>query len=882
MIVYKVFEKFNNKEFGKKFSNMRLWRMTGVSSGESPDFEEIRSGTECEKIVKSKGFLVDEFLVGISAIPILVPFRNLDVPVVDADGVSINVSGAFTVEVNPVREFKNEVLQNCANGVMQMSDEDITRKLNASSVWDITPIVRHIVNSNNVEKSKVLEQIKLLWKHGIEAFHDASLMESLPSWWKVTGIKLEAGPGSSKYIEEVESILSANEKQVEDQNSKQKEELDEYLKTLIGEVKKPWMERIRDLLTNPVKCARKAVVFGLCTFVALILCVKGCNKLIEFAGGGKSNLVDCSVAFEDGENSDSSKLEKWLFECRLSDELRERTGGGYGTFIYGEKYALERSQAEQFLAWCYSYVRENRGTLEIRGKHRRRAGLGEILQIGEHSHHLVVGMESAYTPDHCKLVIEGKDTGGVLAKRMQRIFLSKGRKGNDGEIEYQIAVRADQLAKLYRHLQNDRELIDTLQLELDMPESNEIRLYVNRDSTPREYTLDVSKLRGKNREYVAHVENVFRCEFGTRDTIVRRYRDRQMSVFLKKLSSSNIVDFVQAPDRLTFRVNLGCIAPDEFKGKSIEELEKLIDSFWNSPSQEMKRYSGIISSYNRIVGDFKPYAVPDAIPLTAEVAVYEQLSRKIEAFRTPVEKGLMATETFLRDYVTHPFWRAGLSVPAYADEHAANLGNVAAGYKSLRKSISDLLGQIAARKNGNEAMKRGEDIRKHFLEEETKFWKKVSELESERAECASREAVLRKFAADLNSVQHIARNKLLDIRKWVDYKEERMIKAKERGRELRIYFEDMLANADSGLSIRYDSVLGKQVVSRCQGVTRNAFDEIKQLVARQEQKLSSRAGGRSSKEFLEDMQNKSFIVSEQQEANAYIKQLRGWLSRFSL
>ena len=58
--------------------------------------------------------------------------------------------------------------------------------------------------------------------------------------------------------------------------------------------------------------------------------------------------------------------------------------------------------------------------------------------------------------------------------------------------------------------------------------------------------------------------------------------------------------------------------------------------------------------------------------------------------------------------------------------------------------------------------------------------------------------------------------------------------------------------------------------------------EIKQLVARQEQKLSSRAGGRSSKEFLEDMQNKSFIVSEQQEANAYIKQLRGWLSRLSL
>ena len=620
----------------------------------------------------------------------------------------------------------------------------------------------------------------------------------------------------------------------------------------------------------------------MCTFVALILCVKGCNKLIEFAGGGKSNLVDCSVAFEDGENSDSSKLEKWLFERRLSDELRERTGGVYGVFTYGEKYALERSQAEQFLAWCYSYVRENRGTLEIRGKHRRRAGLREVLQIGEHSHHLVVGMEGVYTPDHCRLVIEGKDTGGVLAKRMQRIFLSKGRKGKDGAIEYQIAVRADQLAKLYRHLQNDRELIDTLQLELDMPEPNEIRLYVNRDSTPREYTLDVSKLRGKNREYVAHVENVFRCEFGTRDTIVRRYRDRQMSAFLKKLSSSNIVDFVQAPDRLTFRVNLRGVAPGEFKGKTNEELEKLIDSFWNSPSQEMERYSGIISSYNRIVGDFKPYAVPDAIPLTAEVAVYEQLSRKIEAFCAPVEKGLMATEVFLRDYVTHPFWRAGLSVPAYADEHAANLGNVAAGYKSLRKSISDLLGQIAARKNGNEAMKRGEDIRKHFLEEETKFWKKVSELESERAECASREAVLRKFAADLNSVQQIARNKLLDIRKWVDYKEERMIKAKERGRELRIYFEDMLANADSGLSIRYDSVLGKQVVSRCQGVTRNAFDEIKQLVARQEQKLLSRAGGRSSKEFLEDMQNKSFIVSEQQEANAYIKQLRGWLSRLSL
>ena len=862
MIVYKVFEKFNDKELGKKFSHMRLWRMTGVSSGESSVFEEIRSFKECKKIVKSKGFLVDEFLVGISAIPFSVPFRNLNVPVVDA-GESINVSGAFTVEVKPCPEFRNEVLHNHSNGVMQMSDEDITRNFNASTEWDVAPIVRHIVNSNNVEKSKALEQIKLLWMHGIEAFDDASLKESLPSWWKVTGIKLDAGPGSSKYIEKVESILNANEKKVEDQKGKLKKELDEYWNK-IG------------------KCARKAIVFGLCTFVALILCIKGGNKLIEFAGGGKSNLVDCSVAFEDGENSDSSKLEKWLFERRLSDELRERTGGVYGAFTYGEKYALERSQAEQFLAWCYSYVRENRGTLEIRGKHRRRAGLREVLQIGEHSHHLVVGMEGAYTPDRCRLVIEGKDTGGVLAKRMQRIFLSKGCKGKDGAIEYQIAVRADQLAKLYQHLQNDRELIDTLQLELDMPEPNEIRLYVNRDSTPREYTLDVSKLRGKNREYVVHVENVFRCEFGTRDTIVRRYRDRQMSAFLKKLSSSNIVDFVQAPDRLTFRVNLGCIAPDEFKGKSIEELEKLIDSFWNSPSQEMKRYSGIISSYNRIVGDFKPYAAPDAIPLTAEVAVYEQLSRKIESFRTPVEKGLMATEAFLRDYVTHPFWRAGLSVPAYADEHAANLGNVAAGYKSLRKSISDLLGQIAARKNGNEAMKRGEDIRKHFLEEETKFWKKVSELESERAECASREAVLRKFAADLNSVQQIARNKLLDIRKWVDYKEERMIKAKERGRELRIYFEDMLANADSGLSIRYDSVLGKQVVSRCQGVTRNAFDEIKQLVARQEQKLSSRAGGRSSKEFLEDMQNKSFIVSEQQEANAYIKQLRGWLSRFSL
>jgi len=882
MIVYKVFEKFNDKELGKKFSHMKLWRMTGVSSGESSVFEEIRSFEECKKIVKSKGFLVDEFLVGISAIPFSVSFRNLDVPVVDADGVSINVSGAFTVEVKPCPEFRNEVLQNRANGVMQMSDEGITRKFDASSVWDVAPIVRHIVNSNNVEKSKVFEQIKLLWKHGIEAFDDASLKESLPSWWKVTGIKLDAGPGSSKYIEEVESILNANGKEVEDRIRERKKELAEYWGGGIVDVGKTWMERIFEVVKNPVKCARKAIVFGLCTFVALILCVKGCNKLIEFAGGGKSNLVDCSVAFEDGEDSDSSKLEKWLFECRLSDELRERTGGGYGAFTYGEKYALERSQAEQFLAWCYSYVRENRGTLEVRGKHRRRAGLREVLQIGEHSHHLVVGMEGAYTPDRCRLVIEGKDAGGVLAKRMQRIFLSKGRKGKDGAIEYQIAVRADQLAKLYRHLQNDRELIDTLQLELDMPEPNEIRLYVNRDSTPREYTLDVSKLRGKNREYVAHVENVFRCEFGTRDTIVRRYRDRQMSAFLKKLSSSNIVDFVQAPDRLTFRVNLRGVAPGEFKGKSIEELEKLIDSFWNSPSQEMKRYSGIISSYNRIVGDFKPYAVPDAIPLTAEVAVYEQLSRKIEAFRTPVEKGLMATEAFLRDYVTHPFWRAGLSVPAYADEHAANLGNVAAGYKSLRKSISDLLGQIAARKNGNEAMKRGEDIRKHFLEEETKFWKKVSELESERAECASREAVLRKFAADLNSVQQIARNKLLDIRKWVDYKEERMIKAKERGRELRIYFEDMLANADSGLSIRYDSVLGRQVVSRCQGVTRNAFDEIKQLVARQEQKLSSRAGGRSSKEFLEDMQNKSFIVSEQQEANAYIKQLRGWLSRFSL
>ena len=581
-------------------------------------------------------------------------------------------------------------------------------------------------------------------------------------------------------------------------------------------------------------------------FVAILLCVKGCNKLIELCGGGKSNLVECSVVFEDGEKSDSSKLEKWLLENHLSDVLRDCTKGRYGSFVYGETYKLEKEEVEEYKRRCDDYIRrEKRGTLVGRNKHSRRDGLNEIFEIGDHSLRLAVGMESSYAPDNCRLVMEGNDAAGILAKKMQRIFLRKGNRKNDGTTEYPLLVRADQLATLFKHLENDKEILNSLKPELHMPNPNEIRLYVNTDATPREYTLDVSGIYNC-REEVAFIEEVFGVNFGVQSSVKKYYRDRQISDFLNKIKSREDLTCQSEGTNIKFRLYLKGIDGDE------EEKKR---EFWNEV--EPGKYKGFIESYNKTASEFKPYTEPDAIPLTAKPSEYERLKREIMKFDRRVDQECMTVKMFLSQFATNKVYRAPALVPLYADEHAANLIKVVEAYGIIKVSIKALFNTI-----------RGNVTIQKYRDEMAGFWKMAAELEKEIGISNQRIEVLRKLDGDIRSVPQ----NLDEILKYLDYKEGRIKEVRKLGRDCQYYFESLLAT--EGLGIKYDYVLGSKAVRQCQGVSRSAFESFKELVAQQERKVQQAAQGGTPRELLEKYQEYAIRLSEQTEATSCLNRLK--------
>lgn len=217
----------------------------------------------------------------------------------------------------------------------------------------------------------------------------------------------------------------------------------------------------------------------------------------------------------------------------------------------------------------------------------------------------------------------------------------------------------------------------------------------------------------------------------------------------------------------------------------------------------------------------------------------------------------MKVKMFLSGFVTNKCYRAPISVPPYADEHAGNLIKVVEAYGVIKVSIKALSNSI----KGNVAIQ-------NYRGEMDRFWKMAADLDKEIGISDQRVEVLRKLDGDVRGVPQ----NVDELLKYLDYKEGRIKEVRKLGRDCQCYLESLLAS--EGVGIKYDYILGAKAVRQCQGVSASAFESFKELVEDQEKRIFRATGGGTIREFLEKYQEYAIRLSEQTEATSYLNRLK--------
>ena len=708
MLIFKTFDS-TSKLDKKQYAHMKLWAMASVRNDQDTPFVECADKAQAEE-AKCQG----RTIVGITAIPVIVPVTKLDAENLESHK-KVNVSGALTFKITPNESFREFVY---SHGEKINSDQ-LIKEFAEGVVLNLDPYLTHVINTETIDQIR---------KHGVHAVTNKTLSDlagELPGWCVVEKLQLAVDDRDtvSRYTN---LVFEATEKKDQDKPDDDDDDTG-IIETLTNTVKKDGIKAARDLPGTFSKLGRKF-------FVRLILALFAAwalRKIVFLLGGGSSFDRECKIDFQ-ANGTESSNLQKYLLAENFRQEVKSKGEAFSDITIGGKAKHLKEEDAQTLSRWMESYVAARHGTLcFVKNDYNHPHGIPKILGWSKPSFECIVGMESKLKSDEFKIIVKN-DYDQSVKRRLDDMVLTKG-KAKDGVIEYKsLKLRLADLEILEQALQNDPSLKSKGVTVLRGASPNEIIVTVVNYTL--NYQLDVEAL---DSNYVDEVKAAVKAAL-SRDVYFKNGESETMPLAIseveslkKRLDIKELVSFEREEKEAGKTVRLVFeLSEKERKRLEIRKLNKEQKiSWWNN--DEDGELKAVMASGQQLEKDVNAFKVP----ANAEDAEYRKLLEQLQLLITKQNDSVRELGTFRKKVSDYKKDMEG-KILKHAEEDNKKLESLAALYGTLKNLLEALGNQLrAARWEANahrEIIRRREAIEKatkeyeqSLLAEQTTFGKEI-------------------------------------------------------------------------------------------------------------------------------------------------------------